>query len=439
MYGLSFSVRKASMLHQLQVLHRDDTRRYWWLIEELLKGMARTAPTAWHQSVRLLTIVANQWRETETRRRICEIAWRALPKAKIETLRIGISTALKNVCVVLDANMNNDFRGLPKRFHLESVDFWLQRFEGNLGETGSNRSGVVSRQGSEMLIQLDAGIRSSELASKLNMEQISGSSMDLSQVYLRTLLEFFLQYYTDCITCLTPGIIALFPVLLEYANEDDDEIYGSFKDVDIKHSASLLIHEAMSSLQLTPKFADPFLDVVVQSFYTAYLWRVKVSVLKFIQVLVFSNIYEMEKDSRPTKVVRLLYDAIIDHQMEVRREASRAMLTLILCGYVNVSDNLSDYLNKMMKNKNISILHGAILGMGAVVRAHPFSTPPAIKPMLRALCGVTSHNAELQKAATTALREFRRSHRDNWEKMDKILGSDLVYKIENAIAPVYYA
>ncbi|KAK6051294.1 hypothetical protein COOONC_11201 [Cooperia oncophora] len=94
--------------------------------------MSRRAPTAWHQAVRLLALRANQWREVETRRRICEIAWRNLPKAKIETQRLGISTALKNICVVLDANMNNDFKDLPKRFHLESVDYWLRRFEDNV-------------------------------------------------------------------------------------------------------------------------------------------------------------------------------------------------------------------------------------------------------------------------------------------------------------------
>ncbi|VDM52991.1 unnamed protein product [Angiostrongylus costaricensis] len=376
------------------VLHRDDTRRYWWLIEELLKGMARTAPTAWHHAV-----------------------------------------ALKNVCVVLDANMNNDFRGLPNRFHLESVDFWLQRFKGNLDETPN----IKSRLASETVIQFDGGVKANELAAKFMAVHSSSSMVDLSQIYLRTLLEFLLQYYTDCITCLTPGIVSLFPVLLEYANEGDNDIYGSFKDMDISHSASLLIHDEMSTLQLTPKFADSFLNVVLQSFYTSYLWRVKVSVLKFIKVLVFSNIYELEKATRPEKVLRLLYDAIVDPQTEVRREASRAMLTLILCGYIKVNDDLSKYFNNLMKNKNLSTLHGAILGMGAVVRAHPFSTPLAIKPMLAALCEVTSHNAELQKAATTALREFRRTHRDNWEKVAKILGPDLVYKIENAIAPVYYA
>ncbi|KAJ1373828.1 hypothetical protein KIN20_036352 [Parelaphostrongylus tenuis] len=159
--------------------------------------------------------------------------------------------------------------------------------------------------------------------------------------------------------------------------------------MDITYNASLLIHEEMSSLQLTPKFADSFLDAVIQ--------------------------------------------------IEVRREASGALLTLILCEYVKVNDDLSKYLDSLMKNRKLSTLHGAILGMGAVVRAHPFSIPLSVKPMLTALCGVTSHNAELQKAATSALREFRRTHRDNWEKVEKILGSDLVYKIENAIAPVYYA
>ncbi|PIO71575.1 hypothetical protein TELCIR_06519 [Teladorsagia circumcincta] len=159
---------------------------------------------------------------------------------------------------------------------------------------------------------------------------------------------------------------------------------GSLKDMDIKYSANTLIHDHMSSLLLVPKFADSFLEAVTKSFYTTYLWRVKVSVLKFIQSLVFSNIYELEKKFRPAKVLRLLYDAIVDHQVEVRIEASRAMFTLILCEYIKV-------------------------------------------------------NKGLTKAATTALREFRRTHRENWEKTAKLLGSDLVYKIENAIAPLYYA
>ncbi|ETN84789.1 hypothetical protein NECAME_06673, partial [Necator americanus] len=55
------------------VLHRNDSRRYWWLIEQLLKGMARPAPTAWHQAVRSVSLPATSWRETETCRRICEI------------------------------------------------------------------------------------------------------------------------------------------------------------------------------------------------------------------------------------------------------------------------------------------------------------------------------------------------------------------------------
>lgn len=81
-----------------------------------------------------------------------------MPKAVIETQRIGVSTwvlpslmvhclllenasefldiyrSIKHVCTVLEANMNNDLKNLPERFHLEGVDVWLQRFEKKVGK-----------------------------------------------------------------------------------------------------------------------------------------------------------------------------------------------------------------------------------------------------------------------------------------------------------------
>ncbi|VDO30961.1 unnamed protein product [Haemonchus placei] len=336
----------------IQVLQRDDTRRYWWLIEQFLKGMSRPAPTAWHRAVRLLAMPANRWREVETRRRICEIAWRDLPKAKIDTQRLAISTSLKNICVLMDANMNNDFKDLPERFRLESADYC--------------KSGQDSTQGSKTSLAkaIPTDVSMNKAINKLAATSAATSNDDKPQIYLRTLLEFLLQYYENCITCLTPSIISLFPVLLEYANQDDAEyeLHGSLKDMDIKLSANNLIHDSMSSLFLTSKFADSFLGIVAQA-----------------------------------------------------------------------------YLNDLMKSKSTAVLHGGILGMAAVVRAHPFSTTPAVKTVLRALCEVTGPTAEHQRTATTAIREFRRTHRENWESTARFLGSDLVFKIENAIAPLYYA
>ncbi|KHJ93632.1 hypothetical protein OESDEN_06453, partial [Oesophagostomum dentatum] len=75
----------------LEVLQRDDSRRFWWLIERLLASMTRPAPSAWHQGIRSQVLLATDWRETETRKRICDIAWKSLPKATIETQRVGIS------------------------------------------------------------------------------------------------------------------------------------------------------------------------------------------------------------------------------------------------------------------------------------------------------------------------------------------------------------
>uniref|UniRef100_A0A7I4YPD5 BLM10_mid domain-containing protein n=2 Tax=Haemonchus contortus TaxID=6289 RepID=A0A7I4YPD5_HAECO len=418
------------------VLNRDDTRRFWWLVERFLNSMTRPAPTAWHQGIRSYVLLATDWRETETRRRICEIAWKSLPKAVIETQRIGISTSLKHVCTVLEANMNNDLQNLPERFRLESVDVWLGRFERKLDMLTS-----PPKTASENFLepQKVQSAQSNEKQDDDNAQFSTPTKNEQPLIYLRTLLEFLLQYYEDCITCLTPGIVSLFPMIIEYANEDETEQNESFKDIDIKNNASVLVHEYMSSLLVTEKFAEPFLDIVIRTFHRTSLWRVRVSVLKFLQVIVFSNIYVLEMNQRTKKVVRLLFEALVDSQMEVRLEASRCMMTLIHCDYIKVDSFLLSRINECSKDKERSSLHGAVLGMGAVVMAHPYSTPPFIVPLLQSLCTFTSHSAELQRAATMALREFRRSHREEWEKTTKIIGSDLVYKIENAIAPIYYA
>ncbi|EPB74578.1 hypothetical protein ANCCEY_06344 [Ancylostoma ceylanicum] len=97
------------------VLQRDDTRRFWWLIERFLDSMTRPAPTAWHQ---------------------------------------GIS--LKHVCTVLEANMNNDLNIMPQRFRLEGVDFWLARFEKKIDVLASN--GHSPRKMSETSIALNTSV-----------------------------------------------------------------------------------------------------------------------------------------------------------------------------------------------------------------------------------------------------------------------------------------
>ncbi|KIH47201.1 hypothetical protein ANCDUO_22742 [Ancylostoma duodenale] len=250
--------------------------------------------------------------------------------------------------------MNNDLKNMPQRFRLESVDFWLARFEKKIDVLASN--GNSPRKTSDTSVALSTSVDNKPAHSATTPDYDSSAE---PQIYLRTLLEFLLQYYDDCMTCLTPGIVTLFPMLIEYANEDESESNESFKDIDIRSNASLLVHEYMSSLLVNMKFAESFLDVVLK--------------------------------------------------VEVRLEAARCLLTLIHCEYTKIDKFLVDKIRSYAESRDRATLHGAVLSMGAV------------------------------KAATAALREFRRSHRDNWEKTGTIIGSQLVYKIENAIAPIYYA
>ncbi|EPB74577.1 hypothetical protein ANCCEY_06343 [Ancylostoma ceylanicum] len=186
------------------------------------------------------------------------------------------------------------------------------------------------------------------------------------QIYLRTLLEFLLQYYDDCMTCLTPGIVTLFPMLIEYANEDESEFVPQI-------------------------YLRTLLEFLLQYYDDCMTCLTPGIVTLFPMLIEYANEDESE------------------FVVEVRLEAARCLLTLIHCEYTKIDKFLVEKIRSYAESRDRATLHGAVLSMGAV------------------------------KAATAALREFRRSHRDNWEKTGTIIGSQLIYKIENAIAPIYYA
>lgn len=151
-----------------------------------------------------------------------------------------------------EANLFNDFAGLPERFRLKGTDYWLDRFMEkieSLVETPSSTKSEPPESSHEMEANLKhaltmvldmargeldpTGMRS--LMSENNLTQLLDVDEDRQveetdwregmpfqgRIYLRCCLEFLLQYYEECMTCLTPGIVKLVPTLLEYSNDDD--------------------------------------------------------------------------------------------------------------------------------------------------------------------------------------------------------------------------
>ncbi|CAI4233051.1 unnamed protein product [Auanema sp. JU1783] len=439
LYDIMNNEAEYAWLNSLaRLFTKEDPRRYWWLIEQLIVGMSRPSPTPWHQAMRSEVIIANKWRDIEIRKRMCEISWEQLPVATTEVQRNAVSTTLKHICTLYDTNLCNDFDGIPERFQLRGTDFWLERFEKMINCL--DESHLTSSTS-----MIDATTFEKEHESPLGLRSHSQQDLSFDEdrerrslIYLRTLIEFLLQYYEDCMTSLTPGIVAKFPMLVNHANEDESEDQSTFRDFDIKQNASLLVHDYMGSLLLSEKYADDFLNTVINSFYSSCQWRVKVSVLKYIQVLVFSNVFVCEKNKRRELVTDFLFKALTDVQNEVRHEAYQCLLSLAHCEYIKLDSVVVQRLHELNSHTERRFQHGAVLGYAALVMAFPYSTPKGIIPIIQELCRVTSKNAEIQSTATSALREFRRSHRDEWEKTSRILGPQLVYQIENAIAPLYY-
>lgn len=165
-----------------------------------------------------------RWRDLEYRNRISEIVWRQLPGAKIEAQREAIALSLSQVCSQADANLLNDCSSVPERFRLKKLDLWLEAFERELHGLGGRLKPSKSAA--------DLG---TEKKIPVGLEKKAGSEPDLTgsvgetaavveksrMIYMRTLLNFVLQYFDDRITCLRPGVIKLFPLIISYANEDE--------------------------------------------------------------------------------------------------------------------------------------------------------------------------------------------------------------------------
>ncbi|CAI5438505.1 unnamed protein product [Caenorhabditis angaria] len=430
-----------------------DQRRNWWLIEHLIEGSKKERIEEWKQAFRLEIISTTScWRNIEIVNRVCEIAWKKMRVAVTDILRTGIANTLKTISLLKETNQNNDFDGIDQRFHIETTDDWISRFTENISLLGSSKTlkkvdttsrkrPVPKSKSEEALLSEPPSKRKRGVSQSTSPETSSQIEAKKSILYFRTLLEFIQQYYSVCCQSWTPQIISLLPRLFEFSNESDYEI-SEDKDVDIIQNCSSLIHINMSVLLVPAKYSDSIIKTIIDTYNNnSYSWRVRLTIIKFVQVLVYSNMFELKKSGRREVFQQLLFDAISDISIDVRTEASKCLSLFIHCDYVVISDETIIKLNNVMNDKNEKIheRHGACLTLCAIVTAYPFSLPKSMIKPLQMLSCANAKLAIVQNTIKSALREFRQQHKDEWIKTKNVLGERMIFEIENAIVPIYYS
>ena len=189
---------------------------------------------------------------------------------------------------------------------------------------------------------------------------------------------------------------------------------------------------------------EAFVTALVRIGRTAASWHQRLRALVNMQVLYFRRLFLSHPKQRE-KLFDAVGDMLSDPQLEVRDCAAATLAGMIRCSPARVRNpvilKLKDRFARQLKlnpmprrkmpgtdtpvdaQKQIVRRHAAVLGLGALVEAFPYATPPP-KWMPEVLAGLAGRAASdpgvVGKATKAILAEFKKTRQDNWGVDQKV-------------------
>ena len=175
---------------------------------------------------------------------------------------------------------------------------------------------------------------------------------------------------------------------------------------------------------------------------TSPFWHQRLRVLINMQVIYFRRLFLISSHEQ-----QALFDCVAsmleDAQLEVRYGASTTLSGMIRCSAVSLRTNIVEKLNKKFakmlldspmpkksktavsgtstptpeQNKLVLTRHAAVLGLGALVQAFPYMSPPPkwLPNVLTTLANKASADpGVVGKSVKTILSEFKKTRQDTW-------------------------
>ena len=201
-----------------------------------------------------------------------------------------------------------------------------------------------------------------------------------------------------------------------------------------------------------------FIATLIRIGRTSPLWHQRLRVLINMQVIYFRRLFLLSRHQQQS-----LFDCVAsmleDTQLEVRLGASSTLSGMIRCSPValrtSIVESLNQKLTRMLLNsplpkkkprngmsapstgtstptpehaKLILVRHAAVLGLGALVQAFPYSSPPPkwIPSVLATLASKASGDpGMIGKSVKSILSDFKKTRQDTWQMDLKVGGANL--------------
>lgn len=249
-------------------------------------------------------------------------------------------------------------------------------------------------------------------------------------------LVLSLLYTIDGDTWVDILISHAFPLLLRLsAVRDDPEILD-------------LVTQVFSELSITV-FSGKSLSKIVELISTnikSEQWHQRMRILLFAQSFFFNHLLMLSTTQRK-KLTYLVVDALADQQAEVRELAADTLSGIVRC---SPPDEQNEYVEQLTKTLMKSIgkstpmvqRHAAVLGLGALIVAFPYASPPPtwIPAVLAAIASKVAGDSDIVgKSAKQVLSDFKKTRQDTWHIDQLAFSQDQLDDLDGVLWRNYFA
>ncbi|XP_026207401.1 proteasome activator complex subunit 4B-like [Anabas testudineus] len=262
---------------------------------------------------------------------------------------------------------------------------------------------------------------------------------------LKTVLKWLMASAGRTFTTPVQQQLQLLPLLFKIAPVEIDESYDEMKQ-DARTCLSL-----MSQGLLYPEHI-PLILAALEEMAGSRLWHARFSVLTYLQIMVFYNLFTLL--SVPAEVLRLrklVMQLLLDEQLEVRDMAGTTLSGLLQCQFFPLDSSLQTWLQTLSQTRlpkargelastDLVRRHAGVLGLSACILSSPYDVPDWMPQILMDLSDHLNDPQPIEMTVKKTLSEFRRTHHDNWQEHRQCFTDDqLLVLTDLLVSPCYYA
>ncbi|XP_048863845.1 proteasome activator complex subunit 4A isoform X1 [Brienomyrus brachyistius] len=270
---------------------------------------------------------------------------------------------------------------------------------------------------------------------------------------LKTVLKWLMASTGRSFSIAVPEQLQFLPLLFKIAPVENDDSYDEMKR-DAKTCLSLMSQGLLYPAQI------PQVLQVLQEIAESSSWHARYTVLTYLQIMVFYNLFTFLDDEQAVCDARgLVIRLLEDEQLEVREMAATTLSGFLQCNFLSMDGPMQAHFEALCKTRlpkrrrrepgsamdtipsaDLVRRHAGVLGLSACILSSPYDVPTWMPQLLMDMSAHLNDTQPIEMTVKKTLSNFRRTHHDNWQEHKQQFTDDqLLVLTDLLVSPCYYA